>query len=285
MGQEFIDGFKFQVDIDGSKKLIIESSKLTECVRYVLDGKAKSITINCFQGYDLNDINFLNEISDVLESLHLPETKFDNRIVNTLHKLNTLGIADNGRDVIDLTNFPLLRNLACEFGPRMIGFEFCLNLESLILTNFKSKSNDLNELNFFPKLQELALYKTGVSALDGIERFKSLSSLELYGASKLKSIAALHGLSNSLKFLHIDKCKKIEDLESLGQVKALTKIIISESGEFENLSFVQNLKNLEFISFWGTNVKDGNLSYCEGIDYVGFDSRKHYSHVPASFVR
>lgn len=47
MGVEIIDGFKFQIGINDSKKLIIESSKLDACIKYILDGNIKSITINC----------------------------------------------------------------------------------------------------------------------------------------------------------------------------------------------------------------------------------------------
>jgi hypothetical protein len=36
--------------------------------------------------------------------------------------------------------------------------------------------------------------------------------------------------------------------------------------------------NLEFISFVGTNILDGNLHWCKGIGYVGFENKRHYSH-------
>jgi hypothetical protein len=69
MGPEIIDGFKFQRGIDGSRKLIIESAKLGACIKYILDGNIKSITINYFQGYELPDIQFLYKLSDILEGL------------------------------------------------------------------------------------------------------------------------------------------------------------------------------------------------------------------------
>lgn len=282
---EIVDGFKFQKGIDGSRKLIIESSKLDACIKYVLDGNIKSITINYFQGYDLPDIHFLNKLSDVLEGLHLPETKFDNQVVNTLHKLKFLGFADNKKDVIDLINFPKLESLACDYSSRLKGLETCKNLQNLALTGYKSKNKNLNEIPLFLELREFFLFKTDVTNLHGIERFCNLKKLEIFSASKLETIAELQALSNSLDEIIIEQCKKINDYEILGKVKSLKKIILSESGEIKSLYFLKELPRLEFISFWGTNVLDGNIKYCEGINFVGFDNKKHYTHKSEQFKK
>jgi hypothetical protein len=277
MGPEIIDGFKFQIGIDGSKKLIIESSKLDACIKYVLDGNIKSITINCFQGYELPDIHFLSKLSNVLEGLHLPETKFDNQTVNTLHKLKFLGFADNKKDIIDLSNFPNLESLACDYSSRLKGLDTCKNLIDLTLTGYKSKNNNLSEMPSFLHLKELFLFKTDITTLQGIERFSNLRKLEIFSASKLEAITSLQVLSNSLEEIQIEQCKKVKDYEILGEVKSLKKIILSESGEIKSLAFVRKLPLLEFISFWGTNVLDGNIKYCEGINYVGFNNKRHYT--------
>ena len=143
MAVEVIDGFKFQKGIDGSKKLIIESSKLDACIKYVLDGKIKSITINCFQGYELPSIDFLIKLSDVLEGLHLPETKYNNQVINSLYNLKFLGFADNKKDVIDLSNFPKLESLACDYSPRLKGLKTCKKLKDLTLTGWNFRKGSL----------------------------------------------------------------------------------------------------------------------------------------------
>ena len=277
MESEIINGFKFQKGIDGSKKLIIESSKLDACIKYVLEENIKTITINCFQGYELTNIDFLGELSSVLEGLHLPETKFNNQIVNTLHNLKYLGLADNKKDIIDLSNFPKLESLACDYSWRLKKIETCINLKSLGLTGYKSKSKDLSELPFFLQLEKFFLFRTDIVSMQGINHFVNLKTLEIFGASKLEAISPLRDLSNSLEEIQVEQCKKVNDFESLGKVKSLKKIILSESGEMKTLSFIKELPNLEFISFWGTNVLDGNIKYCEGINYVGFDNKKHYN--------
>ena len=53
----------------------------------------------------------------------------------------------------------------------------------------------------------------------------------------------------------------------------------------KSLAFVKELPHLEFISFWDTNVLDGNIKYCEGINYVGFDNKRHYTHKSEQFKK
>lgn len=200
-----------------------------------------------------------------------------------MHKLKYLGFADNKKDPIDLSNFPNLENLACEYSSRLQGLEFCKKLKILALTGYKSKSKDLSELPILAELKELLLIQSNIETVEGIERFKILQKFEIFMSPKLERISSLQNLSNNFQEFHIEKSKKIQDFEVLGEIKSIKKLILSESGEIKNLAFVKELPNLKFISFWGTNVLDGDISYCEGIDYVGFDNKKHYTHKMEQF--
>ena len=244
-----IDGFKFQLGIDGSKKLIIESYKLDACIKYVLEGNIKAITINYFNWYELSDINFLSSLSNVIEGLHLPETKFNNLVINTLHKLKYLGFADNKKDKIDLSNFPNLESLACDYSIRLKNLEAYKNLKYLTLTGYKSKSKDLSDLPLFENLLELSLFKPDITSLNGIERFSNLEKLEIYRGSKLETISSIRTLSNNLSEIQVIQSKRIKDMEIIGELQSLKKIILSESGEIKSLAFIKRLPLLEFISF------------------------------------
>jgi hypothetical protein len=281
---EIIDGFKFQKEIDGSKKLIIESSRLNECIKYILEGNASSITINYFQGYKLDNINFLVELSEVLLGLHLPETKFNIEIVNKLYKLNFLGIADNKKDIIDLLNFPDLEVLACDYSNRLNGLETCLNLRNLTLTNFNPKINNITKLLKLSKIEHLNLFKTNIINIESIDNLSKLRNLKIFMGNKLEIIEPLKSLKN-LEEIHIEKCKNIKDFETLGEIVSLKKIILSECGEIKNLKFIKKLPNLEFLSFWNTIISDGNLSYCKDLNFVGFKNRKGYSHTLSDFKK
>ncbi len=285
MVKETKEGLKILTGVNGQESLFINSDRLSDCINYLRSNDLRFITINSLQGYKAKDIAFLIELKDFLEGLSILETHYDFGVVNELHKLKYLGIPDNGKDVIDLKNFPDIEMCGVAFSERLQGLESCSNLKSLTVSNYKSKTKDLSALPSLNNLEHLSLIKTDITTLHGIERYSNLKKLEIFSASKLEAIVALQALSNSLEEIQVEQCRKINDYEALGKVKSLKKIILSESGEIKSLAFVKELPRLEFISFWGTNVLDGNIKYCEGINYVGFDNKKHYTHKSEQFKK
>jgi len=285
MVKETKEGLKILEGINGQESLFINSDRLKECIEYLYSNNLRFITINSFQDYKAKDIAFLIQLKDFLEGLSILETHYDYSVVNELNKLKFLGIPDNGKDVIDLNNFPDIEMCGVTFSERLQGLESCSNLKSLTVSNYKSKAKDLSALPSLNNLEHLSLIKTDITTLQGIKGFSNLKKLEIFSASKLETIAALLVLSSSLEEIQVEQCKKINDYETLGKVKSLKKIILSESGEIKSFAFVKELPRLEFISFWGTNVLDGNIKYCEGINYVGFDNKKHYTHKSEQFKK
>lgn len=271
------EGFVILIGEDGHESLFINSDRITECINYLHSNNLRFITINSFQNYKSKNIDFLFHLKDYLEGLSVLDTYYDYGIINELYKLKYLGIPDNGKDVIDLRNFPDLETCGLAYSVRLQGLESCINLKSLTLSNYKPKVKNLSALQSLTNLVHLSLIKTDITSLLGIECFRVLRHFEIFGDSKLESLAALLPISNSIEKLQIEKCKNIRDFEMLGSLKSLKKIIISESGEINTLSFIKELPLLEFISFWGTTVLDGNIAYCKGLNYVGFDNKKHYT--------
>lgn len=284
MIKETKEGLKIVTAKDGYEALFIDSSRIDDCINFLLENNYKNITVNSFQGYSLKDLNFLSRLKDLVESVVIGENKFDISIINTLHKLRYLGIADNKKDVIDLSNFPDLETLACDFSDRLKGLENANKLRSLTISNYRSKNNSLSKFPALISLEHLNLIKPNINSLQGIEKYTNLKRLEIYGASKLEYIVNISNLK-SLEQISIEKSKNIKDYETLKDLSNLKKIMITESGDIKNLEFVRTLPNLEFISFWGTNILDGNISYCEGINYVGFDNKKHYTHKSEQFKK
>lgn len=277
------EGFKTVRGIDGSAKLLFDSNRVIECCNYAISQGIK--TISLYPGiYIAKDLKPLLPIVNWIEGLLLDE-KVEYNELHLFSNLTFLSIPDNGRSTIDLLSFPKLEVLNCTLSKRLQGLKSCSNLRSLTIGDYKSKTKDLSALPPLYNLQHLSLIKTDISTLKSIERFNNLKKIEIFSASKLESIAALQALSNSLEEIRVEQCKKINDFEILGKVKSLKKIILSESGEIKTLSFVKELPRLEFISFWGTNVLDGNIQYCEGINYVGFDNKKHYTHKSEQFKK
>ena len=279
------NGLKLSPSIDGVDCLIFDSNQAELSINYAKEHGIKRIMISPVHGYKADSIKPILPLCDLVNELIIADEKINYDGLGEFHNLTLLGALDNKRDIIVLNNFPNLVTLNCSFTDRLKGLENSVKLKRLTISDYKSKVKDLSALPSLNNLEHLSLIKTDITTLQGVERYSNLKKLEIFSASKLETIAALQGLSNILEEIQIEQCKKIKNYEALGKVKSLTKIILSESGELKSLAFVKELPQLEFISFWGTNVLDGNIKYCEGINYVGFDNKKHYTHKSEQFKK
>jgi hypothetical protein len=277
--------FKIEQDIQGRDVFFIESARIEESIKYLRDKGLKNIIINSFYGYHADNLNFLSKLENFIEGLTIVDGHYNLKIINNLHCLRILGLADNGKDIIDLSNFPDLEECAVEYSPRLEGLQTCKNLLELNLTNYNSSNKDFSDYHHLEKLKKLMLIQPKITSLEGIGTLTNLRTLDFFRATKLETIYSIKELKDTLEEVQFESCRKITDFESLAELKNLKKLVISKSGEIKSLSFLKSLKKLEFISFWGTNVLDGDLSYCIGVDYVGFDNKKHYSHKVEQFAK
>lgn len=273
------DGFKFLEQEGAPDLLVVESQKLNNAIRYIKKNDFNRIMINPYMGFISVDISFLSELSDLIEALYIPDCSvFDLEVIHSLGNLKELGVGLHKDQMIDLERFPNLKELACEYTTKLKNLDKCKNLTSLSLTGFKSKTNDLSDLSGLMNIAELHLYKSSITSLKGAEYFNSLKTLHMFSASKLIDISMLQSQNDYLEDLEIDRCKKIESYEVLDSLTNLKRLMIADSANLSNLEFVKKLKKLDFLSFYGTNVIDGDLSHCIGISKVGFDDKRHYSH-------
>jgi hypothetical protein len=279
------NGLKLLPSSDGIDSFLFDSSKIELSIDYVKTNNIKRVMLNPFHGFAANDLKSIMPIKNIVEELIIGTEKLNYNGLEEFHNLKLLGVPDNKKDIVDLNNYPYLVTLNCSITNRLIGLENCIRLKKLTISDYKTETKDLSALPPLNNLEHLSLIKTDITTMQGIERFSNLKILEIFSASKLETIAPLQALSNSLKEIQVEQCKKIKDFEILGKVQSLKKIILSESGEIKSLAFVEELPQLEFISFWGTNVLDGNIKYCEGINYVGFDNKKHYTNKSEQFKK
>jgi hypothetical protein len=260
---------------DGSLTLHFDSDRASECCDFFIYNNLKKISLH--YAFKDKDLSKLLPICKYVEGIYLSE-KLEYLLLDNFINLKFLSVPDNKKDIIDVSIFPKLEELCCNLTIRLIGLENLKNLITLFINNYKSPSFNLSNLPQIDSLEYLAITLANIKDISGIERFKNLKKLKIYGASRLETISNIQLLSNRLIEIEIEKCKKITDYQILDKINTLQKLIISESGFIESLSFIKSLSNLEFFNFWGTNVLDGNLDYCIGIKYVGFDNKRHYNH-------
>lgn len=272
------EGHRILIGKDGVRFFMFDSNRIHEGIDYIRRHDLRFVGINSFAGFTGNNISFLRDVRDFVEGISIPESHFDTSVLNELGRLLFLGFADNKNTDIDLSNFPNLSTLACEYSNRLLSLESCEQLRNLTLTKFKSPTGTLEELPKLASLASLDLFIPNIVSLAGIEKFQILRKLTLFRARHLEDISALQGIKATLADLEYDQCKKIRNYEALAEMANLKRLIIGNSAPIASLSFVKSLSKLEFISFVGTNIVDGDLSPTIGIGYVGFEDRRHYSH-------
>jgi hypothetical protein len=181
------------------------------------------------------------------------------------------------KEPLDLKWFKELESIAFTPSKFIVDLDACRKLKKLTLSSFNPKSHNLADLPTLGSLETFALVKSNIWSLEGISKFKTLKELNIYGASQFKSCVALGDLHKTLKVISFESCRKLCDLEMLGKVKSLEKLLLTNCGSIPNLAFIHELKGLKRFSFVGTNILDGDLTYCNGLVYVGFDEKKHYN--------
>ena len=124
----------------------------------------------------------------------------------------------------------------------------------------------------------LGVVQCSIDSATGVEHLRKLCCLELSYCPRLEDITPLARLSDGLLELELDHCKKIPDLTFLRCLRRLRKLIVSDCGEVATLGFIKAMTDLEFLSFVGTNVLDGDMTPCFNLKYAGFMNKRHYSH-------
>lgn len=126
-------------------------------------------------------------------------------------------------------------------------------------------------------LQSLAIAESPIRNLDGIEVAGKLRRLELAHNRRLTDISALASVRDSLVYLRIEACGKINDFSVLSELQNLEFLVLKGVNRLPNLSFLGDLPNLKYLHLT-MNVEDGDLSICEKLPYVRIQNRRHYSH-------
>lgn len=276
MIQKDNNGFDILKNGDWGDFLVIKEIGLNRYVDYYTKGKFNKITINSFLGYQSKNIDFIYEIKDSILGLLIANEGTNINPVNSLRELRYLGLPSKIDGIIDFNNLTKLSKLAMTYSQGTQNFENCKSLQTLILSSYNTKLQNLSKISKLLNLRELHLFGGNVNSLNGVELLPSLNKLILYKQKTLNNIKNL-AKCHSIAEVHIDSCKSIDDLDALGELPHLEKLIIVNCGKINSVSFIKKLP-LKFISVINTTIEDCDTSHFIGIDYVAFDSKQNYSH-------
>lgn len=171
---------------------------------------------------------------------------------------------------INVAEFP---NLECVFVrniKNVQGVQMSASLKTLSVVNYSE--SDLSMIQG-SNLDSLQILRGKVRSLAGIERLP-LKMLSL-GNIPVKRIDCLNDLKK-IQLLEIDRCSKIEDMESLAN-NSIEYLILLGSQSVSSLDFLFNLPNLKRILLEWT-VRSGDLSLLDQLEKaVLFTDKKFYN--------
>jgi len=278
MAEIVLDGFRFSQWAGGRQLLIVESERLEQSVAYCNKKQIRWLHISPYHGYELDDLEFLPKCRTVT-GIHLQGgvSNFDG--LYRLQNLESLSVVFPHH--LMLSEFPKLTDLATDWNPSIDESLFKVkSLSRLWIRKYKPVNEDLERIKALKGLEELTIIESSIRSLEGIQALSQLKTLGLAYCRKLVTIESLLELKGNLRELEIDHCKGIKDLSVIGALTQLRKAILADNGEIPSLEFVRGMPRLEFLSFVGTKVRDGDMTPCFSLKYAGFLKRRGYSHTP-----
>lgn len=261
-----VGNVRVKSDSNRNKVIIDNSQSVMESVEFINKHSIDQVEINDFE---YTDLNFLQECPSIeILSIHNHFLKDLNGIYN-LTKLRVLAINETTTKVeFRLNELKNLEELYGTLPQKTVGINELKRIKKVELWGYKPKSRNLNEFSSLKSLKELNITQSRIDALDGIEGLLSLKKLGLYHLRTIVDITALEEVKAPITELSLENCKSIGDFQPIHNLKGLESLKILACGELPSLSFVSKLTKLKSLVFADTNILDGNLTVCDGIEYV-----------------
>lgn len=265
----------FEKYIDEGEFLAINSGIIDDLIKYINDNNVKNIFINKHYGYNETNLEFLKYVPSI-EKISIETFILDISGLKHVLGLKYLWIVDEISEKFDFSQMKVIETLGITWNTKVYGLSEIKSLKKLSLTKFSFFKNSISSLN---KLRYLSLSKPQkLIGLDILESLTCLETFKMIYCKNLTTIDRLEEINGSLKNLEFDHCPNIKSWNVLNKLHGLKELIISNSSPLPNLNFIDNMSYIKHFSFVGTEVEDGNLDKCIGIDYVGFNNKKKYNH-------
>lgn len=252
--------------------IIKDSSAINESIKYINEFDVKNVEV---EDFDCDDLNFLKECLSIEKLSILNHFVKDLSGIYGLTKLRVLSINETTTKAeFRIDELKKLEEFFGELPKNTIGINKLETLKRVEIWGYKPKSRNLNELTNLKNLSAIKITQSRIDTLDGIEGIVNLKNLGLYYLKTLKDINALQDIKAPITELFFENCKSIVDFSPIKNLRELEELKILSCGDISSLSFLPTLNKLKSLVFSGTNVLDGNLTVCEGIEYVYFTKQK-----------
>lgn len=259
--------------INAGVALCLEPNRIKESIYYLKKEEIKALKLDD-RNRKFTNLDFLKDC-DFIESIFIStEDIQDYSGIQCLKNLRFFASVEL-TSPIDFSSFQDLGWLSIIYNKNVIGLSKCKNLYQLYIEKYNK--NSLSELRDLVKMESLWLDKTTIQYLEGIENMVQLKRMEIDTARKLVSLNGLNETLSELTFFNIYNAMNLRDYNSLGNLKNLSELYLTKTGEINSISFIEKLTHLERVVI-GAKVTDGNMTYLKGIKEVFFNYYPHYTH-------
>ena len=236
------------------------------------DGRVDGVAVGGLQGWARGDLVGLEKCLRLARILVVVDPEgVDLGLVADLPMLESLQLGRGGRG-FSLMGMKSLRRLHC--GPWLPDGWGDSRLQSVCLFDVDRPFVELVPMNM---ATELMLIGGRCKTLDGVEGWKSLESLTVASMRGLVSIKAAADLKK-LKYLSVERCKKIGDWEEIVGSASLETLVMAECGRIGTLKWCADLMGLREMRFTGLQIDDGDVGVLGRLRKVLFANKKSYSH-------
>ncbi len=270
-----IEGFKVYSNLNGTKSIIIRSDRIDDCMRVYREKSLDGVAITIDHGYELSNVDFLTRYP-FIKRLSISNGISDINGIYSLESLESLIIS--GKRKIDFSPFSLLKELRAEWSPHFLNLRMCRNLKVLALSNFSPSSRDCTAISDLGWVNKLQITQSTIKNLRGLENFYQLDELQIDYGTKLENICSLENSKETLVSLLFDHCKAIQNHQYVIKLKQLGTLAFNHCGTMTSIEFIKKIPKLKSFRFVGTDVADGNIAPCLGLDYASFSDKRHFSH-------
>lgn len=253
--------------IDGYKIGWVTTESVEEIEGLLTENVIDGIGVNPYTGFTRSFSEFIYEVPN-LKALFIPfgdGIDFDANFINLNSQIEMLILSEfSSKIIFDSKKLKILRIL---YNKKMT----MKSLSSLRLFSVRNPSSDiLMMMKPALLLEHIEINGGRVYSLTGVEEFTRLSYIYLYGIRTLADISNLEKL-NSLDYLTIESCKKIQEMEyTLSYLQNLKSLRILNCGILKNLNFLNSLKNLKEFR-------------CSRTKILSLD-RELYAHIPNVYI-
>ncbi|QKJ30360.1 hypothetical protein HQ865_11520 [Mucilaginibacter mali] len=271
-----IAGFKVYANLDGTKSIIIDSDNIDACMRIYAENHLEGVAITTSHDYKLDNVDFLSRYPDI-KHLSISDGITDISAIHLLGKLKSLVVSGKNRK-IDFFYFPLLEKLSIDWSVHFSNMDNCKHLSTLSLYNYNPKTKDCLGISNLHWIKNLEITQSPIHSLNGLDKFNQLKELKINYCSKLEVLCCLEKSKETLIAFLCDHCKSINNHEYVTAFRHLSILAFNDGGTIPSLKFIKKISSLKNFRFVGTDVADGDMTPCIGLDYVGFSDKRHFSH-------